>query len=162
MRSIPIDASTLKSMLPPNASFCLIGGYFDLIHVGHLHLLEYAATLEDLLVVAVLSDRYMSTNKNPERPIISESHRAKMVSAIRCVDYVYIADESPNSEQTLSLLQPNSVVFGDEKGAEARIERRIARIKIYSPNTKVKLLSRYDAEEVSTSQIIHKIQKDLG
>lgn len=72
----------------------MVGGAFDLIHIGHLHLLEYAATLEDLLVVAVLSDKYVHNYKNSSRPIINEKHRAIMVAAIKGVDFVYIANVS--------------------------------------------------------------------
>jgi len=64
MKNVPQSAATLKKILPPGKTFCLVGGAFDLIHVGHLHLLEYAATLEDLLVIAVLSDKYVHSYKN--------------------------------------------------------------------------------------------------
>lgn len=117
MKYLPRSAQALKKILPPGKTFCLVGGAFDLIHVGHLHLLEYAATLEDLLVVAVLSDNYVRGYKNSSRPIINQRQRAAMVEALRVVDYVYIARVSPNSSRVLALLKPDSVVFG-ENGRE--------------------------------------------
>src|SRR3989344_5987258 len=72
MKNIPQSAAALKKIMPHGKTFCLVGGAFDLIHVGHLHLLEYAATLEVMLVVAVLSDKHVRGDKDPDRPIISQ------------------------------------------------------------------------------------------
>ena len=72
----------IKSFLPSSKTFTLVGGCFDLLHVGHLNFLQYASTLEDLLVVAVLSDKNVSKYKNPERPIINQAQRAKMLASI--------------------------------------------------------------------------------
>ena len=158
MKNVPQSATALKKIMPHGKTFCLVGGAFDLIHVGHLHLLEYAATLEDMLVVAVLSDKYVRGYKDPDRPIINQRQRAAMVAAIRHVDYVYIADVSPNDPRILSLLKPNSIVFGEDIGNETRLIRRTARVKAYSPGTKVKILPRYTKEKISSGLIIQKIR----
>ncbi|MDQ5955697.1 MAG: D-glycero-beta-D-manno-heptose 1-phosphate adenylyltransferase [Patescibacteria group bacterium] len=134
-----------------------LGGVFDLIHVGHLHLLEYAASLEDLLVVAVLSDIYVRGYKSQDRPIIGQSQRAKMLASIRFVDFVYITNTSPNTQEALQLLQPSSIVFGEE-GDAVRSARRIATVESASPHTKVHFLPRYNEERVSTGDIIRKIR----
>lgn len=156
MKDFPRSARALKKILPPGKTFCLVGGSFDLIHVGHVYLLEYAATLEDLLVVAVLSDKYVQGYKNSTRPIINQRQRAIMAAAIRHVDYVYISSVSPNSPRILSLLRPNSIVFGN--GSEAKLDQRIAQVKVSSPDTRIKILPRYDEEEISTGSIIKKIR----
>ncbi len=158
MKNVPRRAAALKKLLPPDKTFCLVGGAFDLLHVGHLHLLEYAATLEDLLVVAVLSDRYVHSYKNSSRPIISQRQRAAMVAAIRYVDFVYISDVSPNSPRVLSLLKPDTVVFGEDLQNEARFQQRIAQVKVSSSGTKIQILPRYTEEEISTGSIIRKIR----
>ena len=151
------NAITLKSALRADAKFCLVGGCFDLLHVGHLHLLEFSATLEPILVVAVLTDRYVKTYKNVNRPIIPENQRAVMVAGLKCVTYVYMSDMSPSGSETLSLLQPNTVVFCNESGKEERMIQRIHEIEKVSPGTRVKLLPRYTKEVVSTGHIIYKI-----
>lgn len=158
MKNVPRSAITLKKLLPPEKTFCLVGGAFDLLHVGHLHLFEHAATLEDLLVVAVLSDKYVHGYKNSTRPIINQKQRAAMVAAVRYVDFVYISDTSPSSPHTLSLLKPDSVVFGEDLQNEARFQQRIAQVKLSSPNTKIQILPRYTEEEISTGSIIRKIK----
>ena len=60
----------------------LIGGCFDLIHVGHLHLIKGAKALGDRLCVAVLSDRHVRSYKGPERPVQPEGERLEMVKGV--------------------------------------------------------------------------------
>lgn len=158
MKNVMRSARELKKVLPRNKTFCLVGGCFDLIHVGHLHLLEYAAKLENLLVVAVLSDEYARDYKDLNRPIINQRQRATMVASIKDVDYVYVSNISPSSPEVLSLLRPDSIVFCKEAGNEKRLRQRIAQVRRSSPDTKIRLLARYDEEEVSTSYIIKKIR----
>lgn len=62
-------------------------GTFDLLHVGHLALLEYCATLGDVLAVGVASDRVVNSYK-PNVPVIPLDQRAEMLKALRCVDIV--------------------------------------------------------------------------
>lgn len=123
----------LKKAIPCNAKFALVGGAFDLLHPGHIHLFEYAQSLEDLLVVCVLSDSSIRGYKNSGRPIQDEKTRLRMVASIRYVDFAYLSDESPSSISTLSLLQPHSVVFGNQDENKKNVERWQNRIEIYSP-----------------------------
>ena len=62
-------------------------GTFDLLHVGHLALLEYCATLGDVVAVGVASDRVVRSYK-PEKPVIPLDQRLEMLKALRCVDIV--------------------------------------------------------------------------
>lgn len=71
----------------------LTNGCFDLLHVGHVRYLEQARRLGDLLVVAINSDRSVSTLKGPSRPLNLERERAEVVAALRCVDAVTIFDD---------------------------------------------------------------------
>ena len=158
MDNIFQSAIEVKRALPYGKSFTLVGGCFDLIHVGHVHLLEYAASLEDSLVVAVLSDSYTRTYKDTLRPVINQKQRLKMVASIRFVDFAYISDVSPNSLETLRLLKPDSVVFDEESRNTEKMQRRIENITFASPHTKVMFLPRYNEEKISTSGIIGKIR----
>lgn len=161
MNAIFQNAEEIKKIIPKDKKFTLIGGCFDLIHVGHLHLLEYAASLEDLLVVAILSDYYAGKYKGSLRPIIKQEQRAKMVASIRFVDFVYISNTSPSSVETLQLLKPSSVVFDKGLMNSKRMKLRIKNIKIASPYTKVRFLARYKGEGISTSRIISKIRSAI-
>jgi D-beta-D-heptose 7-phosphate kinase/D-beta-D-heptose 1-phosphate adenosyltransferase len=69
-----------------------VNGTFDIIHMGHLELLEFAKSLGDFLVVAIDSDRRVKQLKGPTRPINTEYERKQMLEAIRWVDRVYVFD----------------------------------------------------------------------
>jgi cytidyltransferase-like protein len=62
-------------------------GTFDLLHVGHLALLEYCKTLGDVVAVGVASDEVVHSYK-PNVPIIPLEQRMEMLKALRCVDIV--------------------------------------------------------------------------
>jgi len=62
-------------------------GTFDLLHVGHLALLEYCRTLGDVVAVGVASDEVVSSYK-PNVPVIPLEERMEMLKALRCVDVV--------------------------------------------------------------------------
>jgi len=82
-----------------------------------------------------------------------------MVASIRFVDFVYVSDISTSSPETLQILRPSSVVFGEEPNNAEKMQQRIKNIASSSPDTKVRFLPRYDEEEISTSYIIDKIRK---
>jgi glycerol-3-phosphate cytidylyltransferase len=67
-------------------------GVFDLLHVGHLALLEYCKTLGDNFIVAVASDEVAASYKG-NVPIIPLSQRMKMLNALKCVDDVVAYDK---------------------------------------------------------------------
>ena len=62
-------------------------GTFDLLHVGHLALLEYCKSLGGILAVGVASDRVVNSCK-PNVPVIPLEERMEMLKALRCVDIV--------------------------------------------------------------------------
>jgi D-beta-D-heptose 7-phosphate kinase / D-beta-D-heptose 1-phosphate adenosyltransferase len=82
------------------------GGCFDLLHAGHVHVLEAAARLGDCLVVLLNSDRSVRRLKGSDRPLIPEGERAEMLRALACVDEVAIFDEATPNE-ALRLLRPD-------------------------------------------------------
>ena len=62
-------------------------GTFDLLHVGHLALLEYCKSLGDILAVGVASDQVVNSFK-PNVPVIPLEQRLEMLKALQCVDIV--------------------------------------------------------------------------
>ena len=68
-------------------------GCFDILHSGHITYLTAARQLGDVLVVGLNSDASVRRNKGPLRPIVAEDDRAKLLLALRCVDYVVLFDE---------------------------------------------------------------------
>ena len=94
-----------------------LNGNFDILHGGHLHILNEARSLGDVLIVGVNSDSSVRASKGPTRPINQERHRADMLLALRIVDYVHIFDES-NPIAFLSEVNPDLHVNGSEYGED--------------------------------------------
>lgn len=88
-------------------------GCFDLMHVGHVSLLEAAARQGEILVVAINSDRSIQKLKGQDRPVIPEQHRARLLAALNCVDAVIVFDDD-TPIPLLRELQPDVLVKGAE------------------------------------------------
>lgn len=89
-------------------------GVFDLLHVGHVALLERAATLGKSLVVAVNSDGSARLlGKGADRPLLPESDRVRLVAALGCVDCVVTFDE-PTPIHAIEALAPDVLVKGGD------------------------------------------------
>ena len=83
----------------------LAGGCFDILHVGHIRYLEGARRLGETLVVAIYNDESARRLKGPGRPILNESERVALVSALRCVDHVVVFDEH-DFDSVLNAVRP--------------------------------------------------------
>jgi D-glycero-beta-D-manno-heptose 1-phosphate adenylyltransferase len=81
-------------------------GCFDLLHIGHVRILQAARALGDVLVVGVNSDASVQRLKGPSRPLVPAAERAEILAALECVDHVLIFDES-TPEAALARLQPD-------------------------------------------------------
>lgn len=158
MKTIFTDLAELRAALPTRRQLTLVGGCFDLLHVGHLHVLEFAASLGGLVVVGVLSDEYIRSYKGPERPIVCQEQRSVLVAALRCVDFVYLSGVSSTDAVILTTLKPDFIVFGEEAGRERELSQRIAKVREALPAAQIKLLPRYIKEAVSTSLIAERLK----
>lgn len=81
----------------------LANGGFDLIHVGHIRYLQQAKALGDILVVALNSDSSLKELKGAGRALIDEAGRARIISALACVDYVTLFAEGTVGRVLLAL-----------------------------------------------------------
>src|SRR3712207_5938957 len=68
-------------------------GCFDLLHVGHLKVLEKAKGQGDILVLALNSDASVRRLKGANRPLVDEKSRARLLAGLGCVDYVTVFPE---------------------------------------------------------------------
>lgn len=88
-------------------------GVFDILHAGHVTYLEAARALGDVLVVGLNSDASVRRLKGPSRPINTQDDRARVLSALRCVDHVIIFDDDTPLDVVTALLPDVLVKGGD-------------------------------------------------
>lgn len=118
-------------------------GTFDLFHIGHLRVLERARALGDKLVVGVSSDA-LNLKKKQRAPIMSQEQRMAIVSALKCVDEVFLEESLELKGQYIQ--DHNATVFciGDDwKGKFDEIADEV----VYFERTPA----------VSTTELIEKI-----
>jgi len=92
-------------------------GCFDLVHLGHIDYLEKARALGDRLVLGLNSDASVSRLKGPNRPVVNEYARARLVAALAFVDTVILFDE-PTPQRLIEALKPDILVKGDDYSVE--------------------------------------------
>jgi len=129
-------------------------GSFDLLHIGHVTMLQEAKSLGDVLMVGVNSDRSIRRYKGKSRPICPEAHRAAMLAALECVDYVTIFDELTPIE-LLEILQPHIHVNSPEHGLDC-IEREV----VERHGGRIHLAGLVSG--MSTSEVLRRISESLA
>jgi len=86
------------------------------LHAGHVATLEAARRLGDCLVVCLNSDASVARLKGPDRPLVPQADRSRLLAALSCVDAVVIFDE-PTPHAVLSWLRPDIWVKGGDYGS---------------------------------------------
>jgi D-beta-D-heptose 7-phosphate kinase / D-beta-D-heptose 1-phosphate adenosyltransferase len=127
----------------------LCTGCFDVLHIGHIRLLQYAKQNCDKLIVGINSDVSIKKLKGPTRPINSESIRKEFLLSLQCVDCVEIFNEDTPS-QFIKRISPDIFV----KGTDYNIETLKEDCE-YSPSTRI---LQFDIQQnFSTTSILNKI-----
>lgn len=126
-------------------------GCFDLLHPGHIKLLEAARALGDVLIVGINSDESVRTLKGPGRPVIPENERAEILASLECVDAVVIFDEL-TPQKTVAALLPDILV----KGGDWPGNQIVGREEVEAAGGKVILIEV--VQGYSTTEILKKIR----
>ncbi len=127
----------------------LTNGCFDLLHTGHLALLEAARAQGDVLVVAINSDRSVQEIKGPSRPVIPEGERAETLLSLEPVDEVVIYDD-PTPLRIIEALVPDVLVKGADWALDAIVGReavegaggRVVRVDLLAGRSTTAILDR--------------------
>lgn len=143
--SIPRYLDTIK-----HQKMVFTNGCFDLLHPGHLHYLNEAKELGDVLIVGLNSDRSVRQIKGNDRPINDEKFRAEMLIGLKPVDAVVLFDED-TPIQIISIIKPAIHV----KGGDYSITKLPEYETVVSNGGEVKLLSFLDG--YSSTNIINKL-----
>ena len=91
-----------------------VNGTFDILHPGHIQLLNYAKSLGDNLTVGIDSDRRVAEKKGPTRPVNSVGDRAYMLQNLKAVDHVAIFDSDEELEECIKIVKPDIMVVGSD------------------------------------------------
>jgi rfaE bifunctional protein nucleotidyltransferase chain/domain len=92
-------------------SVVFTNGCYDILHPGHIRLLEKARSLGDILVLALNTDASVQRLKGPARPLTPEAQRAELAAALEAVDAVTLFDEDTPRELIAAVL-PDILVKG--------------------------------------------------
>lgn len=135
-------------------SFTLVftNGCFDLLHRGHLSLLERARSLGDRLLVGLNSDASVRRLKGAGRPVLPEGDRARLLAGLRAVDAVTVFEEDTPRALVEALL-PDHLVKGADYGREEVAGADL----VEAAGGRVHLLPL--AEGVSTSGLLARIRR---
>ena len=151
------DAAFLKRELAQRTGEAIVftNGVFDLLHPGHVELLQFARGQGDLLVVGINDDASVRRLKGEKRPIFPLAERLEVLAALACVDYVVPFAEDTPLELIRALGRIDVLVKGgdyvpDEVVGRAEVEAAGGRLCLF------KLSGNY-----STSAMIEKIVRNF-
>ena len=121
-------------------------GTFDVFHVGHLRMLQRAAELGQTLVVGVSTDA-LNISKKGRPTVYSQEERTEIVSAVRCVDAVFLEESLEQKREYINMYKADVLVMGDDWQGKFDDMKDICEV-IYLPRTPA----------ISTTALIEKIR----
>jgi D-glycero-beta-D-manno-heptose 1-phosphate adenylyltransferase len=127
-------------------------GSFDILHAGHVHYLNQAKELGDILIVGLNSDSSVKGYKGDKRPINNQFDRAYVLASLNAVDFVVIFNES-TPEVLISHIHPDIHVKGGDYTIDQLPEAKI----VQSYGGKIELLSFIPGK--STTAVIERIRE---
>ena len=129
-------------------------GCFDIVHLGHVDYLEKARSLGVRLVVGLNTDASVQRLKGPERPLVNEYARARVMAAFEFIDAVILFDE-PTPLELITFLIPDILVKGDDYS----IENIVGADVVIQHGGVVKTISLVNG--YSTTNLVNKIKQLL-
>ena len=140
----------------------LVGGVYDILHLGHLVALAEAKTHGDLLVVVVATDTTVETLKG-RRPVFPEEDRRALVESLKPVDAAILGyeDVGMGYEQVIDDVKPDIIALGYDQDSVARTVTELVRRK--GLNVRIVRLTKFDREKyLSSSAIRQRFFQETG
>lgn len=147
----------------------IVGGVWDLVHVGHARYLAQAKAECDVLIAVVDSDDLVKHRKGPHRPVVPEDERIEMLHHMRWVDIITVRPLSSHVEDTEYLnkaVQPDVCILSSSTGdipAEKRevIAQYVKRIKVLEPQAETSSSARIRLLAIDGSRPLAESVKQL-
>ena len=105
-------------------------GCFDIVHRGHVELLEYCKSIGDKVIVGLNSDDSVKRLKGKKRPINSEKDRKYLLESLKYVDEVVIFNED-TPIKLIEKLNPDVIVKGGDYTVESVVGNNICEVRIF-------------------------------
>lgn len=123
-----------------------VNGCFDVLHIGHIELLEHAKKLGGYVLVGLDSDERVKELKGDDRPINPIEHRIKMIESLKFVDDVVTFNTDDDLRDILYIYQPDIFLIGDEYRNKEIIGSEYARDVVFFEKK----------NDISTTKILNK------
>ncbi|HWH37061.1 MAG TPA: adenylyltransferase/cytidyltransferase family protein [Candidatus Limnocylindrales bacterium] len=120
-------------------------GTFDLLHIGHVSILERSKAQCDYLVVGVSTDQ-LNFSKKGAKPVYSEQERVKIVSSLRVVDFVFLEESLEKKADYIRQFRADVLIMGDDWAGRFDHLRELCEV-VYLPRT----------PHISTTQVVAEI-----
>jgi D-beta-D-heptose 7-phosphate kinase/D-beta-D-heptose 1-phosphate adenosyltransferase len=144
--------SFASSMRAQKKRIVFTNGCFDLLHAGHVSLLNKARAFGAVLIVGLNTDQSIRRLKGDKRPLINESDRVEVLSALDCVDSIVLFGEN-TPLKLIKEIKPDVIV----KGADYKIAQVIGRAEIEKAGGRVELIKLTPGR--STTNVLDTILK---
>ena len=109
-----------------------VNGTFDVLHPGHVKLVDYAKSRGNHLMVAIDTDRRVRELKGPTRPWLDQNERRFILESLRCVDQVLLFDSDQELEDIIQIYKPDLMVKGsDYRGRPIVGEEHVPAIEFF-------------------------------
>jgi rfaE bifunctional protein nucleotidyltransferase chain/domain len=140
-----------RQMRRQGKKLILTNGCFDLLHPGHIRLIEKSRSLGDALALAINSDGSVGALKGAGRPVVPEQERAEILAALSAVNFVCIFDE-PTPRELIAAVLPAILVKGTDWDANEIVGREEVEI------AGGQVVSIAIEEGFSTTRLIEKVR----
>ncbi len=141
-----------------NKKIVVLGGCFDILHVGHLYFLEQAKKYGDILIVLLENDNLIKKLKGSHRPINTQVDRARLLASLTMVDYVILLNKDMDNhayDQLIWNIKPAIIATTELDPYRGHKERQAQ----LTGSQVVDVIQRI--ENTSTSRIASLLQKEL-